>query len=257
MHSASVAFAPSLDLNTSLVWYSSSLAEFDLTTSRASISSFLASGRFFSSSSPATGWSTATVIFQIFLTGTKKLKNHITQCFLSTLYSDILIFWCFSVVRFKKLCLSVLCYSSVNSPILKGRTTQIPPKHIPSTYISMNTNQIPIDTPLPPDMSQKPQTYPGNSRSQQTKTDANRHKQTPPDTLRHCCQVLFKYVWRCLLGHVVVCWHLDFPGDAWGSFGEYQSGIQGNWGAQMWHCRFYVLYYYLFCRRRNPYWPPE
>ena len=31
--------------------------------------------------SATTGWSTATVIFWIFLRGTKKLKNHKTQCF--------------------------------------------------------------------------------------------------------------------------------------------------------------------------------
>ena len=101
--------------------------------------------------------------------------------------------------QIKKVALSQVCAIVVNSPILQGRRTQIPPKHIPSPYISMNTTQIPIDTPLPQTSLTHPQTSPGNSRSQQMKTDANRHKETPPDTLGHC-QVLFEYVWRCLFG---------------------------------------------------------
>ena len=40
----------------------------------------------------STGWSSATVFFNIFPTGTKKLKSYITQWFLSTLHIDILIF---------------------------------------------------------------------------------------------------------------------------------------------------------------------
>ena len=78
------------------------------------------------------------------------------------------------------------------------------------------------------------QTSPGNSRYQQTITDDNRRQQTPPDTLRYR-QVLFECVWRCLLAHVVVCWHLEFPGDVWGLFmgclggvWGYMSGIHGN-----------------------------
>ena len=45
----------------------------------------------------ATGWSFATAIFYIFLTGIKKQQNHITQ-----LYIDILIFWGLTMVRWTK-----------------------------------------------------------------------------------------------------------------------------------------------------------
>ena len=181
-----------------------------------------------------TGWSTATAIFQIFLTGTKKLKNHITQCFLSTLYTDILIFWCFSVVRLKKLCLSGLCHSSVNSPILKGRRTQIPPKHIPSPYISMNTTQIPIDTPTPSPRhpSLTPRHLQGTqevNRWKQTSTDIKRHPQTPLDTVRCLLRKSGGVCWGMLLS-VDILTSLEMPG---GYLGGYLSGIQRNGGAQM------------------------
>ena len=68
----------------------------------------------------ATGWSFATAIFYIFLTGTKKQQNHITQSFLSTSYIDILIFWGLTMVRWKKSCLSRLCQNSVMAPYCKG-----------------------------------------------------------------------------------------------------------------------------------------
>ena len=67
-----------------------------------------------------TGWSFATAIFYIFLTGTKKQQNHITQSFLSTSYIDILIFWGLTMVRWKKSCLSRLCQNSVMAPYCKG-----------------------------------------------------------------------------------------------------------------------------------------
>ena len=49
-----------------------------------------------------TGWSRATVFFNIFLTGTKKQKSHIPKWFLSALYIDILIFWCLNKVKLEK-----------------------------------------------------------------------------------------------------------------------------------------------------------
>ena len=79
-----------------------------------------------------------------------------------------------------------------------------------------------------------PKHPPDISRELKISTDDNRRQQTPPDTLRYR-QVLFEYVWRCLLAHVVVCWHLEFPGDVWGLFRGclggvwgYMSGIHGN-----------------------------
>ena len=52
--------------------------------------------------STTTGWSFATAIFYIILTGIKKQQNHITQSFLSTSYIDILIFGGLTMVRCKK-----------------------------------------------------------------------------------------------------------------------------------------------------------
>ena len=69
----------------------------------------------------------------------------------------------------------------------------------------------------PPDIPQTPQDI---SKEIKMSTDDNKRQQTPPDTLRHW-QVLFEYVWRCLLARVVVCWHLEFLGDVWGVSGGY------------------------------------
>ena len=82
--------------------------------------------------------------------------------------------------QIKKVALSQVCAIVVNSPILQGRRTQIPPKHIPSPYISMNTTQIPIDTPLP--SPRHPLLTPRHLQGTQ---DINRRQQTTTDTSRH------------------------------------------------------------------------
>ena len=75
----------------------------------------------------------------------------------------------------------------------------------------------------PPDTTQ---TYPINTRCQKMTTGANRHKQTVADTPRHW-QVLFEWVWQCLLAYVVVCWLLVFPGDVWGVSGGCLGDVWG------------------------------
>ena len=103
----------------------------------------------------------------------------------------------------------------------------------PQTRLTASSfHEYPSDTPSHP--LNTPQTSPGNSRYQQTTTDDNRRQQKPTETLRNW-QVLFECVWRCLLAHVVVCWHLEFPGDVWelfrgclGGVWGYMSGIHGN-----------------------------
>ena len=95
------------------------------------------------SSTSTTGWSRATVFFNIFLTGTKKQKNYITQWFLSTLYIDILIFWCLSMVRWKKLCFSGLCQSSVTAPYCKDGE----PRYPPNTSERLQFSWIPLRYP--------------------------------------------------------------------------------------------------------------
>ena len=62
---------------------------------------------------PATGWSSATVIFYLFLTGTINTEIALPQSFLSSLHIHILIFWCLNSVRWKKLGFSGFCQNSV------------------------------------------------------------------------------------------------------------------------------------------------
>ena len=100
----------------------------------------------------------------------------------------------------------------------------------PQTRLSASSfHEYPSDTPRHP--LNTPQTSPWNSRYQQMTTDDNRWQKTPTDTLRHW-QVLFEYVWRCLLAHFVVCWHLDFPGDVWGLL---RGCLCGVWGVSEWY----------------------
>ena len=108
--------------------------------------------------------------------------------------------------QIKKVAHSQVCAIVVNSPILQGRRTQIPPKHIPSPYISMNTTQKSIDTPPPSPRhpSFAPRHLQGTqeaNRRKQTPTDIKRHPQTPSDTVR-CCLSMSGGV---CLGHDVVC----------------------------------------------------
>ena len=64
-------------------------------------------------------------------------------------------------------------------------------------------------------------------------TDDNMRQQTPPDILKQHLSVS-EGVWGCLLVSVVICWHLDFPGDilgclgdVWGMSGGYLGGVYG------------------------------
>ncbi len=97
----------------------------------------------------------------------------------------------------------------------------------PQTRLSASSfHEYPSDTPRQP-----PNTPPDISRELKISTDDNRWQQRPTDTLRHW-QVLFEYVWRCLLAHFVVCWHLDFPGDVWGLL---RGCLCGVWGVSEWY----------------------
>ena len=57
-------------------------------------------------------------------------------------------------------------------------------------------------------------------------TDDNMRQQTPPDILKQHLSVS-EGVWGCFLASVVVCWHLDFPGDVWGMSEGYLGGVYG------------------------------
>ena len=143
---------------------------------------------------------------------------------------DIFIFWFFRMVWRKKLRVSGLLW--LHSPYCKNWNPRYPSNMSECLQFPWIPLRYPPDIPkIPPRHLQGTQDI---NRRQQMTTDANRHQQTPTDTLRHW-QVLFEYVWRCLLAHVVVCWHLEFPGDVWGLFRGclggvwgYMSGIHGN-----------------------------
>ena len=84
---------------------------------------------------------------------------------------------------------------------------------------------------MPPDTTQTSSRHPqGIPREHNMPTDDNRRQQTLPDTQNHW-QVLFEYVWWCLLAFVVVCWHVVFPGAVWGVSGRCLGGV---WGCSEW-----------------------
>ena len=73
-----------------------------------------------------TGWYSTTVFHNLFLTD-KKLINCKTQPFSSSLYIDILIFWCLSMVRWTKSCIPQHCQNiviSLSKLISTGLSTQ-------------------------------------------------------------------------------------------------------------------------------------
>ena len=103
----------------------------------------------------------------------------------------------------------------------------------PQTHLSTSSvHEYHSDTPG------HPHRHPSDmSKELKMSTDNNTRQQTPPDILKQHLSVS-EGVWGCLLASVVVCWHLDFPGDVlrclgdvWGISGGvcgYFSGIHGH-----------------------------
>ena len=108
--------------------------------------------------------------------------------------------------------------------ILQGRRTQIHPKRIRASPISMNTNQ---NTPKHhPDIPQTPprqlQGTQHANRGQRTPTDTTKHTQTAPVSVFGCLAVSGSVCWR-LLASVDMSCSLRMPwgclGDVWVVFG--------------------------------------
>ena len=57
-----------------------------------------------------TGWSKATDTNNISLTNLKGAKNGLTQWFLESFYAAVLVFWCFEMTRWKKICCAKLVW---------------------------------------------------------------------------------------------------------------------------------------------------
>ena len=115
---------------------------------------------------------------------------------------------------------------------MQGLKTQLPLKHIWAPPVSMNTTQIPPDTP------QTSPKHPSDiSRELKMSTDDNMRQQTPPDILKQHLSVS-EGVWGCLLASVGVCgrlltswfsWRcLGVSGGCLGGVYGYLSGIHGN-----------------------------
>ena len=86
--------------------------------------------------------------------------------------------------------------------ILQGLRTKIPPQHIQASLFSMNTTQIPPDTPQT--SHRHLQT---SHRHLQGTRHANRQQQTPIDPARHT-QTAPVSVQKCLAVSVGICWRL-------------------------------------------------
>ena len=154
---------------------------------------------------PVTGWFFTTVNYNFFLTDLKSPQTHITQCFLRSLLINILIFWCFTSVRWNKSFIAALFKHRVIAQPYKDWTLKIQPKtHLNPTDIHRHhTDNLrhPLQAPC---------------RHLQTTQDANRHiitpsdSQTPPDTPKCCLRVFESACWP-LLASVGVCWHFLPP----------------------------------------------
>ena len=161
-------------------------------------------------SRPDTGWSRETVNCNIFLTDLRNTKKGISQSFLER-------FWYLNVSVWsgdKKSRLSGLCKINILAPCCKDRE----PRYTPSASDRL---WFPL-TPLWCHQT-LPQTSPGHPqgipRERDMPTEANRGQKTPTETARHW-QVLFEYVWWCLLASVVAFWHFVFPGAVGGCLGD-------------------------------------
>ena len=141
----------------------------------------------------ATGWSFATAIFYIFLTGTKKQQNHITQSFLSTSYIDIL------RSHYGQVQKSLAFPGSAKIVLWLYTAKAENPEHIWALLISKSSTQIPSDTPwhplTPPDVPQTPPRHLHESK------DTNKCQLTLLDMLKqHSIDRI--ECWMCHICHV-------------------------------------------------------
>ena len=130
-----------------------------------------------------TGWYSTTVFYNFFLTDIKKLINCKTQPISSSLYIDILIFWCLSMVIWTKSCIPQHCQNmviSLSKIISTGLSTQT---HLWTYLCTAVIPKYHLDTPK--HHSRHPHMFKTDYRHQHTPTDTNRHHQTFSNTPRH------------------------------------------------------------------------
>ena len=152
-----------------------------------------------------TGWSLKTVDCNFFLTDPKNSKSAKTQWFSESLYREVLVIWCFKIVR------CVNCASFGAFPIksicctIQGLNTLIHPY--------THSNPTKIHTLHPNALRHLFQVSRDTSGQQQTPTDTKEHQQTLPDTQKGCSricgglcwhQMAFAEVWWCLMTSLTV-----------------------------------------------------
>ena len=155
----------------------------------------------------------------IFLWRTQKIKkNGQTQSFLESLYAAVLVFWCFTIVRWKKVvpfkALPKWCFGS----LLQGLEAQIPSKHIRAPQTSMITTQIPPNT---------------HQTSQRHPPAISREHNMPTDTARHP-KTLTGAVWVCLAVSIGVCCGLFVCPVPWICLGGVFGMSNGCLGVSEW-----------------------
>ena len=150
-----------------------------------------------------TGWSKATVTNVFSLANLKTQKSGVTQSFLESWFAAVLVFWCLSMVRWKKLCLLGRCQNGVLAPYCIDWEPRYPPntpKRLRFPWIRLRHRQTPFRH-----STDIPHASPEKTTCRKTATDANWHHQTYSSST---CQ--------CLAVSVGVCWHVVFTGDVLG-----------------------------------------
>ena len=118
------------------------------------------------------------VLPNFFLTDLKSPQNDITQCFLRSLYIDILIFEYPKSVRWKKSCISAL-FQHNDCFTLQGLNTHMYPlKNANSTYMHRHHSD---DLRHSPDTSHA---SPDNIGGEKMPKDVNKPQKRPTDTVR-------------------------------------------------------------------------
>ena len=154
------------------------------------------------------GWSLKTVDCNFLLTDPKISKSAITQWFLESSFREVLVFWCFKIVRYVKFCVLELFHSRAFAAPFTASTLLYTLRRIqtPQTYIHFT--QMLSDTSF-----RYLGTLQDNNRHQQTPTDTKQHQPTLPNTQKGCsrmcgslCCHQFSFAgvwWRPLLSYVV------------------------------------------------------
>ena len=142
----------------------------------------------------ATGWSLKTVDCNFLLTDPKISKSAITQWFLESSFREVLVFWCFKIVRYVKFCVLELFHSRAFAAPFTASTLLYTLRRIqtPQTYIHFT--QMLSDTSF-----RYLGTLQDNNRHQQTPNNTNRRCQTPKKAVQGCVAVYVDINFRLLV----------------------------------------------------------